>query len=564
MLRSVFSKTIWERRWGIFGWVLGGLALTGFLVALYPVVRDSAGLTELVEQLPEEMLSLMGIDPAFLTTGFGYLQAQMYTLMAPLLILILAIGFGASATAGEEEHGTADLLLATPTSRRRVVLDKTTAMLVITTIVVLSFVVVLLVGNVTVDLKLSIWGIFGINLGLILLGMFFGTLATAIGAWTGHRNLAVAAAGAIAAVAFFIDGMAPLVSWLRGAQKFMPFYWYQVDSPLRNGPTAWLLLLVAGSLVFAAAAVALFRRKDIGVAFSLSVRPRRKKKKKKKKKAVVSGARSTSPLLHSVFGKTVWDRRHSFWWWLLGIGSLAALTIAVFPSIAGAGTEALEALLDVYPPEMLAIFGITDPSSVFTGAGFISTRVYSSIGVVIILAFAIGMGRAALAGEEASGTADLLLTTPVRRDSVVLQKAGAMLALLIALVVGLAIIVALGDQAVGLDLTFSGLVAANAGLAALAFLFGALALAAGAATGSPGKATAIAAGVAVVTFFLNGFGAVVDWLEPLRPLSPFFWYQGDTNPLSQTVGWQQPLLLIVGLVFVGAAMPLFRRRDVGV
>lgn len=558
MLRSVFSKTLWERRWGMVGWVLGGLALTGFLVALYPVMRDSAGLTEIVEQLPEEMLSLMGIDPALLTTGFGYLQAQMYTLMAPLLILILAIGIGASATAGEEEQGTADLLLATPTSRRRVVLEKTTAMLVITTIVVLSFVVVLLVGNVTVDLELSIWGIVGINLGLILLGMFFGGLAAAVGAWSGRRNLAVAVSGAIAAVAFFIDGMAPLVSWLRGTQKFMPFYWYQVDSPLRNGPTAWLLLLVGGTLAFTAAAVVLFRRKDIGVAVSGSIRPRRKKR------VTASAASSTSPLLQSVFGKTVWDRRRSFWWWLLGMGSLAALTIAVFPSIAGTGTEALEALLEAYPPEMLAIFGITDPSSVFTGAGFTSTRVYSSIGVIVILAFAIGMGRAALAGEEASGTADLLLTTPIRRDSVVLQKAGAMLALLIALVVGLAIIVALGDQAVGLDLTIAGQIAANAGLAALAFLFGALALAAGAATGSPGKATAVAAGVAVVTFFLNGFGAVVDWLEPLRPLSPFFWYQGDTNPLSQTVGWQQPLLLIVGLVFVAVAVPLFRRRDVGV
>jgi ABC-2 type transport system permease protein len=212
---------------------------------------------------------------------------------------------------------------------------------------------------------------------------------------------------------------------------------------------------------------------------------------------------------------------------------------------------------------MLAIFGITDPSSVFTGAGFVSTRVYSSIGVVIILAFAIGMGRAALAGEEASGTADLLLSTPIRRDTVVLQKAAAMLGLLVALVTGLAIIVTIGDQIVDLDLTGSGLFAANAGVAALAFLFGALALAAGAATGSPGRATAIAAGAAVVTFFLNGFGTVIDWLEPLRPLSPFFWYQGDSNPLDQSPGWQQPLLLIVGLVFVAAAIPLFRRRDVG-
>jgi len=62
---------------------------------------------------------------------------------------------------------------------------------------------------------------------------------------------------------------------------------------------------------------------------------------------------------------------------------------------------------------------------------------------------------------------------------------------------------------------------------------------------------------------LNGFGAVIDWLEPLRPLSPFYWYQGDTNPLDQTLGWQQPLLLAVGLAFVGAAVLLFRRRDIG-
>jgi hypothetical protein len=46
-------------------------------------------------------------------------------------------------------------------------------------------------------------------------------------------------------------------------------------------------------------------------------------------------------------------------------------------------------------------------------------------------------------------------------------------------------------------------------------------------------------------------------------LSPFYWYQGDHNPLEQTLGWQQPLLLAVGLAFVGAAVLLFRRRDIG-
>jgi ABC-2 type transport system permease protein len=258
----------------------------------------------------------------------------------------------------------------------------------------------------------------------------------------------------------------------------------------------------------------------------------------------------------------VWDRRRSFWWWLVGLCSIAALTIAFLPTIQNTG-EALESLLDAYPQEMLAVFGITDPESVFTGAGFTSTRVYSSIGVVVILMFAIGIGRDALAGEDSAGTADLLLATPASRDRVVLEKALAMLGLIAGLVVGLSAVVALGDVIVGLDLTVGGQIAANLGFGSLAFLFGSLALAAGAATGSPAKATAVSAGVAVAMFFLNGFGAIVDWLGTIRPLSPFYWYQGETNPLDQTVGWQQPLLLAVGLILVGTAVLLFRRRDIG-
>ena len=48
--------------------------------------------------------------------------------MVPLLLLIAAIGAGARATAGEEERGTLDLLLANPISRRRLVLEKLAAL----------------------------------------------------------------------------------------------------------------------------------------------------------------------------------------------------------------------------------------------------------------------------------------------------------------------------------------------------------------------------------------------------------------------------------------------------
>ncbi|GMQ84916.1 MAG: hypothetical protein BMS9Abin07_0481 [Acidimicrobiia bacterium] len=556
MLRNVFTKTIWERRWAMFGWVLGGLALTTFIVALYPIIRDSADFIDLIKEMPDELIAFAGIDPEIYTTGYGYLQAQMYSLLGPLLILILAIGMGAGATAAEESNGTADLLLATSVSRSRVVVDKSAALAVMVAMVILSFVVVLLIGQLAVQLQLSIWGIIGGNVGLFLLGLFFGTMAMAIGAWSGKRALAAGIAGGIAGLSFFLNAFAPLVEGLEAIQPLLPFYWYSNGTPLLDGPTSWQLLLAAGVVLFSAAAALAFRRRDIGVVTQLAVFARRG----------TGGGRtksSKSPLLGSISGKTIWDKRRSFWWWLAGIGTIASITIALFPSVRDADGQAFENLIDSYPPELLAVFGITDPASLLTGAGIVSSRVYSSIGLVIVLAFAIGMGKAALAGEEKDGTADLLFSTPLPRDRIVAAKAAAMLTLLLALLVGVMVIVGIGDILVGLDLSLQGLVAANLGMALLAFLFGAVAMAVGAAGGRPGVAIGVASGLGVVTFLLNGFGAIVDWLGPLRPLTPFYWYQGDSNPLEQSLGWQQPLMFAVGLVFVGTAALLFRRRDIG-
>ena len=70
MLRSVFTKTIWERRLGMVGWILGGFAIAGVIVALYPIIRDSEDLIEMIEQLPEQFIAIAGIDPEIFTTGY--------------------------------------------------------------------------------------------------------------------------------------------------------------------------------------------------------------------------------------------------------------------------------------------------------------------------------------------------------------------------------------------------------------------------------------------------------------------------------------------------------------
>lgn len=560
MLRSVLTQTLWERRIYTVWWLVATLILAIWLIAFYPAIRDSQELQDFIADFPPELLSLFGIDPALYTTGFGYLQAQLYSLIAPLMLISLCVGIGASATAKEEQDGTIDLLLSTPISRTRIVAEKFGAMVVLALAVVGVLIVVLLIANPVVDLKLSINGILGVNLSLLLLGLLFGTIAMAVGAWRGNRGLAAGVAGGLAIVAWFADGFAPLVDWLDVINQFLPFSWYLVGDPLLNGPTWWMLLLAVTGMIFLVLAVAAFRRRDVRSQQPLLAIGSRDKATEAT--AAVAQPGKSDWMLSSVFGKSIWERRATIWWWLLGLGGLAALTAAFWPTVQADG-DSIQNLIEVIPRELLAMFGITDPSALATPEGFLSARLYSSIGTIIMLVFAIGMGAGTLAGEEQKGTMDLLLGTPTRRRRVARDKLGALIAFVLFLTAGLWIVVVVSSLAFDMGLDPGYAIAANIGLALLTLFFGVMAFAIGAGTGRTGSATGIAAGLAVAAFILNGFGAAIDWLEPARWLSPFFWYLQDSPPLSRGLSASYWLLVAGIVTFSMLSIPAFRRRDVG-
>jgi ABC-2 type transport system permease protein len=555
MLRSVFGKAMWDRRVSLIWWLVGVTVLMTWIVAFFPALRDSPELQDFIDQFPPEALALFGIDPATYQTGFGYLQAQLYSFMAPLLLIAFTATAGGGATAGEEETGTIDPLLAIPISRTRVVLEKFGALTVQAATIVTLMVLVLLVANPLLDLKLSTRGVLGINLGLLLLGLVFGALAMAIGAWRGKRALAAGVVVGAGLITFLINGFAPLVEGLEGLQKLTPFFWYLDGDPLLNGPRLLHLVLAVVVLGLLAIAVVLFRRADLGArrpvfTFSLPSRSRRPQP-----------ARPRSGPPTSLYHKMLWDRRKSFWWWLLAIGGTAAFTIAFWPTI-DSGGDAMQGMMEAIPSELLAMFGITDAAALLTAEGFLSARLYSSLGTTLMLVFTIAAGTGAIAGEEATGTMDLLIGLPVRRNRVVTDRAAGLVTLVALLMVGLTVVVVVGGALVDMGLSPARVAAANVGLGLLALFFGTMALALGGWTGKAGVATGIAAAVAVAGFLLNGLGAAVDGLEPFRLLSPFYWYLQDSPPLARGLTNSYLLMLAGVVVFTSMTLPGFRRRDI--
>ena len=265
----------------------------------------------------------------------------------------------------------------------------------------------------------------------------------------------------------------------------------------------------------------------------------------------------------SVFRTALWERRRSIIWWAVGLVALATITIAFVPTIRN-DAEAFVSLFDAMPEGLLSVFGIEDASALVTAVGLVNSRLYTGIGPVIVAVLGIGMGVAAVAGEEDRGTLNLLMAQPVTRTSVILQKTAAAAVLIGAVMAALLVTLLIFNPIVDLEFGFEQMVAANVGLGLIAFVFYAFALAVGATTGRRGLTVGVSAAFTAATFFINGFAPLVEDLEWAQRLTPFFWLQ-EPNPLADgfAFGWFG-LMLLVALALIAVAIVGFNRRDIDV
>ena len=387
MPRSIAGAALRDRRRGLVGWVLGALVATSIVVWAYTAVRDSEAVRNLIAGFPPQLLALFGVNPDLLATAGGFVQAQFYGFVAPLMLLTYAIGLGASATTAEEDDRTAELLLALPVRRARVIFEKFVALAVLLLTIVLAITAVLFVGYAAADLGLSLRGIVAANVGLFLMVLLHACVALAVGAATGKRALAAATAAVLAVGSFFLQGFAPFNSAVQTAASLTPYDWYFRKAPLVNGfGDGQAILAVAVGVILACAMLA-FSRRDLQVTTPMLGSFRRRTRAENSRAAV----RRSDRLLMSVYGKSLWLRRRSILVWALGLCGIAALTMLFWPTLSRSIGD-FQAVIKMVPGEIFAAFGVSDPEDLLTAGGFISSRVHATVGLVLMLAFAIGMG----------------------------------------------------------------------------------------------------------------------------------------------------------------------------
>jgi ABC-2 type transport system permease protein len=246
----------------LVGWCIGVVAYVAMVAAIFPSIESSPEFDKLIESYPDVLKSLFGIaEGGSLTSGAGYLDVELFSLMLPLLVLVLAIGSGARTLAGEEDAGRLELVLSYPVRRRDAVLAKGAAVAAEIVVVCVAAGLAIALLDPLVGLDLSIGHLGEAILSLAALGLLHGWLALAVGAAAASRGLAIGVPAGIAAAGYLVGGLHELAGWL-DPFRFLSAFWLVGSSPLQTGIDAGgtLAVLAVAAVVLVAGSLLMERR----------------------------------------------------------------------------------------------------------------------------------------------------------------------------------------------------------------------------------------------------------------------------------------------------------------
>jgi ABC-2 type transport system permease protein len=234
-------------------------------MVFYPSFHDQAKqLSQTFDNLPKAAVQLFGGSSDFFSP-VGYLNSQIFFLMLPLLLTMLAVALGSSLIAREEQDGTLQVLLARPVSRTGLLLAKIAAGTVVLGIVALVGMITVVLSAKLFDLdQVSSAAIAGATFNSFLLAYSTGAIAFLLAATGRARGAAIGAGALIGFGGYLISSLSGTVEWLKVPAKIFPFDYFQSEAILR-GTYHWVnaLFFVGVAAICGILSYIAFRRRDL-------------------------------------------------------------------------------------------------------------------------------------------------------------------------------------------------------------------------------------------------------------------------------------------------------------
>jgi ABC-2 type transport system permease protein len=256
-------------------------------------------------------------------------------------------------------------------------------------------------------------------------------------------------------------------------------------------------------------------------------------------------------------------------YWGLGLASYAVLIILMIPNV-----DMLQQYADLIanmPAGMLKMFGASDASDIATPEGFLGFGFFTYT-VMMLAVYAVVGGLGITANEEDQGIIDVVLSLPVPRWRIVVERLAAYTIFVIIIVVlsfvglwlGVQLTASNPDAPFKIDMvkllegSFNMLPATLLMLVFTAFV--------AAVVRRKGLATGVASLVIIASYLLNFLGgSAKDTIADTLSRLSFFRYVDSAGVIQNGLSWGNIALLIgvTAVLWVGSIW-FFQRRDIGV
>lgn len=265
----------------------------------------------------------------------------------------------------------------------------------------------------------------------------------------------------------------------------------------------------------------------------------------------------------TVFLETLRQARNQVLYWSLGMGLLGVIMGALVPLF---NSQMLVDLFESLPPVILAMAGIDEEMSILaTTEGILAVAFFTRYSL-IFAAYPIIMGMRVSMNEEDEGIMDVLLSLPVRRWQVIIERFLAYVVtipiILVFITLGLYLGTAMAQVTLDLGVIVVALIASIPLLAVLM----AFTMFVGTLLRNKRYALGAAAAFAIYSYMLATVAQMIennDIAQAVGSISVYRYF--DINGIvTQGVSWANiGLLSALTAILVAGSLWFFQRRDVG-
>ena len=269
-------------------------------------------------------------------------------------------------------------------------------------------------------------------------------------------------------------------------------------------------------------------------------------------------------MIGSVFIETYKQTWKQMLYWGLGLAALGLMVVLMVPFF---DMQQMADLLESFPPFILALVGI-DPSRLelfTTNEGFVAMGFFSKSALIFVV-YPVVMGMRITANDEDSGIMDVLLSMPLQRARVIIEKFAAYTVSIFGVVAMIYLGMSAGVAISGVDLNMDKLTEVIFYLIPVMIFVMAVTMFIAVLVRRRQMALGIVTAFIIGSFMLQTIAAIADGTvaESIGAISFFTYYNAGSIMLDGFV-WPHIIgMMLLAAALLAAALYGYQQRDVGI